>query len=185
MPGGDCGQQVLRLRAATVADEQQARQAHEELAAEGFDFLLDRQEGEPWPAYLDRMDKVARGVDLPPGWVPATFLVAVAEDQLVGRVSIRHELNEFLAELGGHIGYAVRPAFRRRGYATGILRRALQVAQRVGIERALVTCDDDNVGSVKVIENCGGVLDSVAPGHDGTPARRRYWIACAVADHGL
>jgi len=120
---------------------------------------------------------------MPPGWVPATFLLAEAEGRVVGRVSIRHELNAFLAEFGGHIGYAVRPTFRRRGYATDILRQSLHVAQRLGIERALVTCGVDNVGSAKVIEKCGGVFEGVAPGRDGIAARRRYWIDCAATEH--
>jgi len=71
--------------------------------------------------------------------VPATFLLARVGGDLVGRVSIRHELNDFLAEFGGHIGYAVRPQFRRRGHATEILRQALVVARGEGVERVLVT----------------------------------------------
>ncbi|MGV8972461.1 MAG: GNAT family N-acetyltransferase, partial [Rhodoglobus sp.] len=63
---------------------------------------------------------------------------------MVGRVSIRHKLNAFLAEVGGHIGYGVRPAFRRLGYATQMLHQALELARSLEIERALVTCDGDN-----------------------------------------
>jgi predicted acetyltransferase len=169
---------ALRLRPPSEADEEQARQAHEELAEEGFDFLLDARDGEPWSSYLDRVDELRRGVDMPVGWVPATFLVAEVDGQLVGRVSIRHELNAFLAEFGGHIGYAVRPAFRRRGYAMDILRQSLHVARQLGVERALVTCDVDNVGSARVIEKSGGAFDGVAAGRDGVTARRRYWIDC-------
>jgi len=108
--------------------------------------------------------------------VPATFLVAEVGGQVVGRVSIRHELNAYLAEVGGHIGYGVRPGFRRRGYATGILRQSLAVAASVGLERVLVTCDSDNVGSATVIENCGGVLEKIVPSRDGSVPKRRYWV---------
>jgi predicted acetyltransferase len=184
--GGD-GERTLRLRPLSMADEAQVRPAHLELEQDGFAFLLDVTDGEPWPAYLQRVDNVRRGVDLPTGWVRATFLVAEVQGQVVGRVSIRHELNDFLAEVGGHIGYAVRPAFRRRGHATDILRQALLVAWAVGVERALVTCDDDNTGSARVIESCGGVLDSVVPGRDGSTPKRRYWIdrdaASTVTQH--
>jgi predicted acetyltransferase len=95
--------------------------------------------------------------------------------QIVGRTSIRHELNEFLARFGGHIGYGVLDAHRRRGHATEILRQSLVIARARGVDRVLVTCDDDNVGSATVIERCGGVFESVVEGLDGIPIRR-YWI---------
>ena len=170
------GQSSVLLRPLADNDEEQARQAHKELAPEGFEFLLNLEQGEPWPVYLDRLERLRQGIDLSEGWVPATFLVAEAEGQVVGRVSIRHELNAFLADVGGHIGYGVRPGFRRRGYATSILRQSLAIAASLGLARVLVTCDDDNVGSARVIESCAGVLENVSPGRDGSPPRRRYWV---------
>lgn len=167
---------MLRLRPLTGSDEEQALQAHQELLAENFQFLLGLEVGEPWSDYLRRVDDIRRGVNLPVGLVPATFLVAEVERQIVGRVSLRHELNAFLAEVGGHIGYAVRPAFRRRGYATGMLRQSLPIATSLGITRLLVTCDDDNVASATVIERCGGVLENVVTGTTDGVLKRRYWI---------
>lgn len=107
--------------------------------------------------------------------MPTTFLVADVAGRIVGRVSIRHELNERLLVEGGHIGYAVLQEYRRRGYASEILRQSLVVARTLGVERVLITCDDDNVGSSAVIERCGGVLDSMSTADDGH-AVRRYWI---------
>ena len=166
----------LRLRALTVRDEHQARQGHLELALEDFDFLLDLRPDDAWPGYLARLERQRRGLDLPAGFVPATFLIADVEGDVVGRVSIRHELNEFLANVGGHIGYGVRPAFRRRGYATQMLRQSLEIAHSIGIERALVTCDDDNVGSAATIERCGGVMDERGTRTNSPQQSRRYWI---------
>ena len=166
----------MLLRPPAVPDEKQVMQAHEELAQDGFEFLLDLKQGEAWPVYLERLESVRLGIDLPEDRVPATFLVAEAEGQVVGRVSIRHELNAFLAELGGHIGYAVRPGFRRRGYATSILRQSLTVASSLGLGRVLVTCDADNVGSAKVIQDCGGVLENVVPGPYGSVSKCRHWV---------
>ncbi|MBO0922081.1 GNAT family N-acetyltransferase [Cellulomonas sp. zg-ZUI222] len=110
-------------------------------------------------------------VGLPDGWVPDTFLVADIDGLIVGRVSVRHWLTPALAEAGGHIGYGVLPEHRRRGYATAMLRDALGVARSVGVRDALVTCDDDNVGSLRTIERCGGVLQDVVHG-DGRTTRR-------------
>jgi predicted acetyltransferase len=168
-------QPSMLLRPLGVSDEEQALQAHEELAQDGFEFLFDLEQGAAWPVYCGRLESQRLGVDLPEGRVPASFLVAEAEGQIVGRVSIRH-VPPYLAEVGGHIGYGVRPAFRRRGYATAIMRQSLAVASSIGLERVLVTCDDDNVGSAKVIENCGGVFENLAAGRDGSVPKRRYWV---------
>ena len=177
------GQPPMLLRPLGFSDEEQARQAHGELAQDAFDFLLDLKRGEPWPAYLARLEGLRLGVDVPKGWVPATFLVAEVDGQVVGRVSIRHHLNPYLSEVAGHIGIGVRPGFRRRGYATAILRQSLAVAASTGLARLLVTCDAYNVGCINVIENCGGVLENVAP------ARRdvhkcRFWVETLASGTG-
>jgi len=169
------GQPAMLLRPLGVSDEKQARQAQRELAQDAFDFLLDLKRGEHWPAYLERVDRLRLGVDVPKGWVPATFLVAEVDGRVVGRVSIRHHLNPYLADVAGHIGIGVRPDFRRRGYGTAILRQALAVAASTGLARLLVTCDALNVGSIKVIENCGGVPEDVAPGRRSVHSSR-FWV---------
>lgn len=177
----------LSLRPLTVHDEAQARAAHEELAADGFGFLLAqrREEGaapESWAEYVARLEDQRHGRRLDPGFVPASFLVAEVDGVIVGRASVRHELNEFLAVWGGHIGYGVRPAYRRRGHATAILRGCLALCADLGIERALVTCDLDNTASAATIERCGGVLDPdlpVAEATEAVSAKRRYWVPTA------
>ena len=166
----------MLFRPPVLSDEKHARQGHQELAQDRAEFLLDLERGTAWPVCLGRLESLRLGVDLPEDGAPVTFLVADAEGQAVGRVSIRHELNAYLAEVGGHIGYGVRPGFRRRGYATAIMRQSLAVASSIGLERVLVTCDDDNVGSAKVIENCGGVFENRAAGRDGSVPKRRYWV---------
>jgi predicted acetyltransferase len=84
---------------------------------------------------------------------------------------------EFLERVGGHIGYAVVPEFRRRGYATRILHLSIQIARdKLGLTRILLTCDDDNIGSIRTIEKNGGVLENVISGPDLEKPKRRYWI---------
>ena len=164
------------LRPLNIEDRDEALQAHAELARDDFSFLLDAfDENEPWTNFIKRVSATSRGEDLPNGYVPATFLVADLNGQIVGRSSIRHELNEYLLERGGHIGYGVRPDFRRRGLATEILSQSLEIARELGIARALVTCDDDNIGSSKVIEKCGGILENIIELEDGVMLRR-YWV---------
>lgn len=165
----------LRLRPLRLEDEQAARAAHAALAAE-YTFLLDHDPDEPWEDVVARDARQRQGVDLLPGRVPAAFLLAWSGDQLVGRASIRLELNDYLATAGGHIGYAVLPEHRRRGHATEILRQSLIVARAAGIEDVLVTCAVDNVGSRAVIERCGGEFDSVVHDPKEGVEKRRYWI---------
>ena len=167
----------LRLRPPRLGDEAAFAAAHRALGDEDFQFGLGYADGMDWATYLRRLERHRCGIDLPEGIVPATFLVADVHGELVGRTSIRHQLTEYLAREGGHIGYAVVPEHRRRGYATEILRQSLVIARAAGVDRALITCDDDNVGSATAIERCGGVFDSlVARSDDGTTLCRRYWI---------
>ena len=149
--------------------------AHEELQHDGFSFLLDLRDGESWADHLARLEAERQGRDLGPGRVRGTFLVAELDGALVARVSLRHELDEALSRIGGHVGYGVRPAFRRRGIATEVLRRSLPLLREVGVARVLVTCADDNVGSAKTIERCGGLLEGTAL-DDRQVLHRRYWI---------
>ncbi len=114
---------------------------------------------------LDREDVVR-----PLGMVPDTKLWITSGETYLGAVSVRHELNDFLLAVGGHIGYSVRPSARRRGLATGALRRSLDVARGLGLARVLVTCVEDNEGSRRTIEGAGGELEDVRDG------MRRYWI---------
>ena len=167
---------MLRLRPLRPDDEAAVRAGHAEMAAEGHTFGPRLEPGTPWSDYLQILTDSRRGVNLPEEHVPSTFLVADIDGQIVGRVTIRHELNDVLRVEGGHIGYCVLPGFRRRGYATEILRQALIVARSIGIDRVLVTCDDDNAPSIAVIEANGGKLDGVRPATADAPAHRRYWI---------
>jgi predicted acetyltransferase len=167
----------LTLRLPREDEEEEFLRAHHATSPDVPYFLHYYKEGMPFRRYLEVLSEQERGINLPPKFVPTTFLFAFVGTRIVGRVSIRHSLNEFLERVGGHIGYAVVPEFRRLGYATTILRLSIQMAgKQFGISRILVTCDDDNIGSIRTIEKNGGILDNIITGPDLDKPKRRYWI---------
>jgi predicted acetyltransferase len=104
------------------------------------------------------------------GFVCQTSWWWVEDEEYVGRISLRHELNERLRDFGGHIGYDVRRSRRREGHATRMLAAALREAHAMGIDEALLTCDADNAASRRAIERNGGVLE------DRRGKKLRFWV---------
>jgi predicted acetyltransferase len=126
--------------------------------------------------YLKRKLDQSKGINIAEGRVPATEYWLVNDDEFIGKISIRHCLNENLRKLGGHIGYNIKPSRRRMGFGTKMLGMGLQKAKKLRINKALITCDETNIGSKKVIKNNGGILENSVPQEKGMPARLRYWI---------
>ncbi len=108
--------------------------------------------------YIQKIQQYEHEAGLEKGMVPASIFWLIDEEEFVGHVSIRHELNDFLKRVGGHIGYAIRPSAHRKGYGSNILKLALPHAKTLGIKEALVTCDEINIASRKIIEKNGGVF---------------------------
>jgi predicted acetyltransferase len=158
-------------------------EAVEELVAEGrtgegsmlkrwMDLFSDRWHTEDgFAEFVAYLEADARPeAERPTGHVPQSTWWLVDGEEYLGRISVRHELTQWLREYGGHIGYEVRPSARRRGHATRMLRDVLPHARALGIESALLTCDEDNVASARVIEAAGGVLA------DQRGVKLRYWV---------
>jgi predicted acetyltransferase len=165
---------MLVIRPFTLQDRDEALAARTELDADDFDFLLGYSSRRGFDEYLEQLAAHEQGLGLPPGWVKSALWGAFVDGELVGRTCIRFELNDHLRSVGGHVGYAVRPQHRRRGYATQILRQSLHVLAQRGIESALVTCRVDNIASAGTIEANGGVLENVVEASDGMT--NRYWV---------
>jgi len=102
--------------------------------------------------------------------VPQTNLWWVEGDEYLGRIAIRHRLNDGLRSIGGHIGYEIRPSRRHQGQATAMLAAALPLARVMGIDQALITCDVSNTISRRVIEANGGRY----AGRDGNELH--FWV---------
>ena len=117
------------------------------------------------------------------GKVPQTdFFLVRNQTTIIGRSSLRHWLTPALENVGGHIGYRIRPTERRKGYGTQLLALTLVEAGKLGLERVLLTCDSDNIGSRKVIEHNGGQLASESSEPPDGILVARYWIECSSAD---
>lgn len=170
-----------QVRPFELADEQQALAAQAELQADDFDFLVGRGAKESWADFVDRLEANRQGVGLPDGWVASGTFGGFIDGRLVGRVGVRYELNDYLREFAGHIGYGVRPGFRGQGVATRLCRFALaELAQR-GIKQALITCNETNAASRATIERCGGVPDAAQPAvvYNGDTTVLRFWVPTA------
>jgi predicted acetyltransferase len=126
------------------------------------------REFERWVAYLVAQENPA--TELAAGRVHATYRWLVEDGEYAGCYTLRHALTPFLLEEGGHLGYSVRPSARRRGHATRMAHAALVLAGELGLDRVLVTADDDNVASQATIVRIGGVFEDTRNG------RRRYWV---------
>lgn len=169
----------LTLRLPVEAEEEEFLRAHRATSPEVPSFLHYYEEGMPFRRYLERLVEQQHGVNLPStNHVPSTFLFAFVGSRIVGRASIRHSLNDFLHRVGGHIGYVVVPEFRRRGYATAILRESLHIArEKCGVRRILVICDDDfNDATVRLDRPDRPDVKNVITGPDLDKPKRRYWI---------
>ncbi len=167
----------MKLVLPSVKYQKSYLEALEEAKGEtGVTVLVKPEANQTFGQFVKNKIEQAKGLNLPEGWVPATELWLIDKDEFIGRVSIRHRLTENLLKLGGHIGYYIRPSKRKMGYGKIILKLALKETKNLGISKALVTCDDTNVGSCKIIEANGGILENMVGNGQDNPLKRRYWI---------
>lgn len=134
-------------------------------------------EMESYSAWLTHLTKQSDKATVTSDWVVSTTLIAIRENdqKIIGTIDIRHELNGFLREFGGHIGFGVRPTERGKGYATEILRLGLKYCEILGLEKVMIACYKENTPSAKTIRKNGGVLEREFI-HDDGKEIQVYWI---------
>ncbi len=113
---------------------------------------------------------------VPKGLVPSSTYLGVREkdNYIVGMIDIRHYLNEYLTQVGGNIGYGIRKTERNKGYAKQMLKLALEKCKELKIKKVLITCDEDNIASEKVILSANAKLEDIR-NVDGEN-KKRFWI---------
>ncbi|SRR5260221_4510951 len=173
-----CYNPFMELVSPSITYKNDYLEAINEGKDEVSDTRLDiPKENESFIEFVQRLNDYARALQLPEGWVPFTELWLIDNGEFIGRVSIRHILTEYLRKENGHIGYYIRPSKRNMGYGKIILTLALSKAKELGINKVLVTSDETNTGSKKIIEANGGVLENRLQLHSDRPATLRYWIS--------
>ena len=125
-----------------------------------------------------KFERYREGRDLKEGKVPQTTYWLIDNDTLIGEINIRKTLNDKLLNYGGNIGYGIRVPFWNKGYGTKMLKMALEKCIQLNLKKVLITCNDDNFGSAKVIENNGGILENKVINiiNEKEILTRRYWI---------
>ena len=169
----------IEMRELRLEDALDAARIHQVMKEQDdFSFLLsDYQQDEEFGPYLERVATYKEKATVPEGKVVSTFWLAIVDEKIAGRLSIRHTLNDFLAAVGGHIGYGVAPEFRGHGVATNMLRFGLRYLNGIAVDRCFISCKVGNEHSQRTIEKCGGefagvVEDPTSPGN----MYRTYWI---------
>jgi predicted acetyltransferase len=175
----------MNLVPPTAAHERAAMEYRREFLDYGERHIngswgLQRGEYDDFSRWLsDLEDRRTGNGNNPRIQVPATTYFALEGDKIVGTIQVRHRLNDYLLQSGGHIGYAIRPSERRKGYGARMLALALEECRRLGIDRALITCDKDNAASAKTALRNGGVLENEFINDEGN-IEQRYWITLKV-----
>ncbi|GCE31809.1 hypothetical protein KDA_72930 [Dictyobacter alpinus] len=148
-----------------------------ELQAEGRQQHLSREElAIHFASFVQRLRDQADIARIEPGHIPFSEFWLIDGNAYLGMLVLRHTLDEDLLQKGGHIGYVIRPSSRQQGYGKLILSYGLAKAKARGLERVLLTCDEDNASSRAIIEANGGVLENIIQIERWPAPVCRYWI---------
>ncbi|GER91370.1 acetyltransferase [Dictyobacter vulcani] len=148
-----------------------------ELQAEGRQQNISREQiATHFSSFVQRLHDQADIARIEPGQIPFSEFWLVDGNDYLGTFILRHKLDEFLLQKGGHIGYVIRPSRRKQGNGKLILNYGLEKAKARGLERVLLTCDEENRSSRAIIEVNGGVLENIIQIERWPVPICRYWI---------
>ncbi len=139
-------------------------------------YTFSWKPGMSYQDMLKILEDECAGRNIAAGRVAHTMLYAFLDGKIIGRVSIRHELNDFLLRRGGNIGYSVAESYRRKGFATELMKAGMDYCKTLGLAKILVTCDDENVPSWKIIEKFDATLENKFIDEIENKTIRRYWV---------
>ena len=143
---------------------------------ERYPFPLDF-EHDDFPAYLQRLDDLANGINIPDSYVPSSTFWLVDGDEILGVSNLRHFLNDKIRQYGGHIGLGIRPSQRGKGLGSLLMALTIGEARKRGIGEIHIHCEKNNEASVRTITGNHGVLDSEADYGDPPVTIQRYVVA--------
>lgn len=169
---------MLIAREFTKDDELMLRHMVDEinLTDSNFEGLSNISNIENYDEFLSKLEKNKHQELIKPEYSPQTTFGIFENDRLIGGFNLRHVIKGNLINHGGNIGYLIRPSERGKGYGTKMLHLALEKADELGLEKVLVSCRVENVGSMKVIENNGGNYENDYFEKDTGKTFKRYWI---------
>jgi predicted acetyltransferase len=170
----------ITLVSPSEAHEQAARDYLQEHIANGEPHLHGASMFENYKTYSDWLAHLkanSNSKTVQKGWVVSStfFGVRESDSRIIGMIDIRHDLNDFLRDYGGNIGYGIRPTERRKGYATQMLSLALEYCRTLGMTRVMISCDKNNPASRNTILHAGGILEKEAQEEDGSTVQI-FWI---------
>ncbi|MDR0928860.1 MAG: GNAT family N-acetyltransferase [Oscillospiraceae bacterium] len=169
----------LTLVKPSEAYIEEIRAFRQEFAESGLQFngVSGLQAVEDVSAWINRCRKMEnRAYAESLGFVAGEQFMLVDDRRVLGMIAFRHSLNESLEKVGGHIGYSIRPCEQRKGYAKAMLALCLEKCRAFGLNKVLITCDEENIASRKTILAHGGLFAGkvLVEGH----YTERYWVPC-------
>jgi len=152
--------------------------ANDNMQANELRYQFAFEENFDFGVYIEKLRDNSKAEKIKPGYVPTTtFWLIDDHGKILGVSRLRHYLMPHLEIEGGNIGYDVPPSERMKGYGTILLEHTLLKAKEMGIKRVLITCDSDNIGSAKIIQNNGGIYENESISTESGKSVSRYWIS--------